>query len=69
MIVKKGVLSESEAAKILKQIFSAVQYMHDNNIVHKDLNPDNILMDKNDIETVKLIDFGNSLMKKPAHWF
>ena len=32
--------------------------MHNNNIVHRDLNPDNILMDQNDIETVKLIDFG-----------
>ena len=53
-------LPEPEAANIFRQVVSAVAYMHEQNVVHRDLKLDNILI-KNDVEskhTIKLIDFG-----------
>lgn len=49
-------------------IFSALQYMHNNNIVHRDLKPENILISQ-DLSEIKVSDFGlstaySSLMTK-----
>lgn len=42
-------------------IFSALQYMHNNNIVHRDLKPENIIFVSEDqYSTLKVIDFGTS---------
>jgi calcium-dependent protein kinase len=58
-ISEKGIFSEAEASKIIKQILSALAYSHANNIVHRDLKPENILLDtKNDDSIIKLIDWG-----------
>ena len=58
-ISEKGQFSEKDAAFILKQILSAVWYLHQNEIVHRDLRPENILLDnKTDKPTIKLVDFG-----------
>lgn len=53
-------LPEQEAAQVFKQIVSAVAYMHDYNVVHRDLKLDNILtnVDADGNHTIKLIDFG-----------
>ncbi|EGR28131.1 hypothetical protein IMG5_182680 [Ichthyophthirius multifiliis] len=54
-------LTENEAAQIMRQLFSAVSYIHANNIVHRDLKPENfILKHENDIKSMKMIDFGLS---------
>lgn len=58
LISNKGALSERKAKKYFKQILSAVNYLHDNSIVHRDLKIENILVDKND--NIKIIDFGLS---------
>jgi len=43
-IVAKGKYSEREAAVVIKQLLSALRYMHDDNkIAHCDLKPENIL--------------------------
>ena len=55
--------SEKEAAKIIKQIMSAVEYCHNNGICHRDLKPENILYLKKGNEKdnpIKVIDFGLS---------
>jgi serine/threonine protein kinase len=44
--------------KIIKGICKGIQYLHDNNIVHLDLKPANILLD--DYMTPKISDFGLS---------
>ena len=41
------------------QIISAIKYLHSQNIVHHDIKPDNIIINKN-IDKIKLIDFGLS---------
>ena len=52
-------LPEPLAAQIFKKIVSAVAYMHERSIVHRDLKLDNVLIDqKGDEFIVKLIDFG-----------
>ena len=48
--------SEKRAASISGQLMSAVKYMHDHNVAHRDLKLTNILVDPEYI--VKIIDFG-----------
>jgi len=41
-IVKKGHYSEKEAARVVNQVLSALQYSHAQGIVHRDIKPENI---------------------------
>ncbi len=66
-------LSEGEAALIMRQGFSALKYLHDNNICHRDIKPENFLLYKDKKpDNIKLIDFGlakklseNEIMSNP----
>ncbi|MFO1512014.1 MAG: protein kinase [Verrucomicrobiota bacterium] len=49
-------LSAREALQIVPQICEALQFAHDEGIVHRDIKPDNILLDKKG--RVKIADFG-----------
>lgn len=44
----KGKFEPNRAAFILKQLLSAVNYMHKKNIAHRDLKPENILLEEKD---------------------
>jgi calcium-dependent protein kinase len=50
--------SEHEASRIVQQILSAAAYLHDRNIVHRDLKYQNILFVDKDHLDIKIIDFG-----------
>ena len=60
-IIARGKFNESYAAKIIKQVLSAIKHLHDKNICHRDLKPENILFETKSKEAqIKLIDFGLS---------
>lgn len=60
-IIRKKNLSESLSKLYFLQMLCAVKYLHDQNITHRDLKPDNILLESNDDETViRISDFGLS---------
>ena len=44
--------------KVLKQILDGLKYIHDNGIMHRDLNPNNIFLTESGI--IKIGDFGSS---------
>ena len=56
-IVADGPLREQDAKGYIRQIASAVAYLHANRIVHRDLKPENILVDV-ETRSLKIIDFG-----------
>ena len=55
-------LSEEESKVIFKQIVDGVAYMHDKNIIHRDLKLENVLI--NNDKVIKIIDFGFSTSVK-----
>ena len=57
-IIKNNALQEDEAIKIVKQIGSALSFMHENKMLHLDLKPSNIM--RKESGDVVLIDFGLS---------
>ena len=64
-ILKKKTFSENEAADIMTQLLSAIAHCHQRKIVHRDVKPENLLIDKMDHVDqekliVKVIDFGIS---------
>lgn len=53
-----GRLNEQDALKFLRDVAAALEYLHDHNITHQDIKPDNILVD--DSCNFMVTDFGIS---------
>ncbi len=56
LVARKGALTPPEALKILWQVASALDYAHDHGVLHKDIKPANIVIDRGG--QVMLLDFG-----------
>lgn len=55
-IQKNSPLKMDEIIRIMDQLLSAIALAHKHNVIHRDLKPQNILMDKNG--KIKIVDFG-----------
>lgn len=55
-------LTSKQKFKIIKQLLSAIETAHYNGIIHRDINPNNIMIDDNG--DVKVIDFGICKIKQ-----
>jgi eukaryotic-like serine/threonine-protein kinase len=53
-------MKEGLVIELARQILAAVQFLHDNDVVHEDLHPGNVLITHTDRPTVKISDFGIS---------
>ncbi|XP_054423823.1 MAP/microtubule affinity-regulating kinase 4-like [Pteronotus mesoamericanus] len=53
---RHGRMSEGQARAIFRQVVSAMQYCHQQGVVHRDLKPDNILIDGEG--NIRVADFG-----------
>lgn len=65
IIDAKAKLSIKKAVTYFRQILSALGYAHENKILHRDIRPSNILIDKKD--EVKITDFGTSTFLEESH--
>jgi len=60
-ITEIGAYSERTAAELVRNIVSAVEYLHSMQIAHRDLKPTNLLLkSSDDLTDVKIADFGLS---------
>ncbi|XP_071115765.1 death-associated protein kinase 1-like [Haliotis cracherodii] len=64
-ISEKDHLGEEEASAFIKQILEGVQHLHNKNIAHLDLKPENIMMLNSNSQDIKLIDFGLAQKIRP----
>ena len=59
---KHGSLSLACAKYFTAQIVDAVQWMHDQGVLHRDMKPENILLDSE--LRIKITDFGSAFISK-----
>ncbi len=62
---RRGGIGFEEAAELIGQLAAGVQYIHDNQVIHRDLKPGNILFD--DAGIPRITDFGLAKMMD-ADW-
>ena len=64
MVKEDGPLPIKSALGYIRQVADGLAYAHDNEIIHRDIKPGNLLVDKND--KVQILDFGLSQLKDEA---
>ena len=62
LVHERGPLTEEAVQIMARQLLEALGYLHENNITHRDVKPDNILIGSHQPFVVKLTDFGLSKM-------
>jgi serine/threonine protein kinase len=59
LISSKNIIKSIELFEIIKQLLNALSFLHQHNIAHKDIKPENIIYNKQK-NKIELIDFGLS---------
>lgn len=57
-------MDENETRYIFKQLCEAFDYLHNKNIIHRDIKADNIMVTKS--HKIKIIDFGFAAVQMPG---
>ncbi|XP_074841403.1 obscurin-like [Carettochelys insculpta] len=65
-LFRKSVVTEAEVKLYIKQLLEGLGYLHDNNVLHLDIKPPNILMVYPEREDIKICDFGFAQKINPA---
>ena len=58
MLISRGSVSESEAAAIIKEVLLAVNYLHTNNIAHRDVRPEHIMFIGSKLDEIRIRGMG-----------
>jgi serine/threonine protein kinase len=68
-LIEYGAYSEADAARLMREVASALAFMHGIGIVHADLKPENLLLCSKMVSngTIKIIDFGCASVVKSTH--
>eukprot|EP00062_Callorhinchus_milii_P023860 gi/632983154/ref/XP_007908507.1/ PREDICTED: striated muscle preferentially expressed protein kinase isoform X3 [Callorhinchus milii] len=59
-LIRKPAVWEEEIRDYIKQILDGISYLHQCNILHLDIKPDNILLADAGSESLRICDFGNA---------
>eukprot|EP00546_Thalassionema_frauenfeldii_P010981 CAMPEP_0178925590 /NCGR_PEP_ID=MMETSP0786-20121207/18002_1 /TAXON_ID=186022 /ORGANISM="Thalassionema frauenfeldii, Strain CCMP 1798" /LENGTH=781 /DNA_ID=CAMNT_0020600499 /DNA_START=68 /DNA_END=2413 /DNA_ORIENTATION=+ len=61
-LIKNGAYSEADAARLLREVASALAFLHGIGVVHSDLKPENIMLSTEHASNsaIKLVDFGSA---------
>lgn len=58
--LEQGALEPEAVFRLLKRLAGALQAVHERHVIHRDLSPDNIILQNGDVGQAKIIDFGIS---------
>lgn len=62
--LEAGPLEPEAVYRLVVRLASALQAVHDREVIHRDLSPDNIILQNSDVGQAKIIDFGISRANK-----
>ncbi|XP_065863189.1 CBL-interacting serine/threonine-protein kinase 7-like [Euphorbia lathyris] len=65
-VLQRGKLPESKARRYFQQLCSALQFCHQNGVAHRDVKPQNLLLDADG--NLKVSDFGLSALAEAHNW-
>ena len=67
LIDRTGPIPEQRTLNIFNQIAAALGYAHANGIIHRDVKPSNIMVDPDNQDHVKMMDFGIARLVSEGH--
>ncbi|XP_030310391.1 striated muscle preferentially expressed protein kinase isoform X1 [Calypte anna] len=59
-MARKPSVCESEVRSYIRQVLEGICYLHQHNVLHLDIKPENLLMADSSSEQVRICDFGNA---------
>ena len=67
-IIRRGHFTEYDAALLMRDLVGGLDALHQQNILHLDIKPENILFETQDADAkIKITDFGLSRLFVPLH--